>query len=76
MNNVFLVPKKFDKWSKNVITGSFPVKFPSSKILLDNFYCPKRFIFEFLFLSYRAHYRRYQHFRGFWQSTTSSYRDC
>ena len=46
------------------------------------FTCIKRFVFEFqgeslkLFLSYRAYFRRYQHFRGFWQSTASSYRDC
>ena len=52
------------------------------KIFLEHFYRTIRFVFEFqgrsleLFLSYSAHFRRYQHFRGFWQSTASSYRNC
>ena len=63
------------------MSGSFPVKFPSKIFFLKNFYCTKRIVFEFqgeslgLFLSYRAHFRRYQHFSGFWQSTASSFRD-
>ena len=86
MNNVFLVHKKFDSWSKKChfrsISGSFPMKLPSKNFFLEKFYCTKRFVFEFqgeslgLFLSHRAHFRRYQHFRGFWQSTASSFRDC
>ena len=53
-----------------------------NNFLFENFYSTKRFVFEFkgeplkLFLSYLAHFRRYHHFRGFWQSTASSYRDC
>ena len=45
INNVFLVPKKFDSWSGKChfrsIFGSFPVKFP------PKFYCTKRFLAEF-----------------------------
>jgi hypothetical protein len=85
VNYVFLVPKKLDSWSE---TCHFRSIFGSSEIsaenffFFENFYCTKRFVFEFqgeslgLFLSYRAHFRRYQHFRGFWQSTASSFRDC
>ena len=45
-------------------------------------YSTKRFVFKFqgesleLFLSYHAHFRRYEHFRGFWQSIGSSFRSC
>ena len=86
MNYVILVPKKFASWSKKChfrsISGSFPVKFPPKNFFLEKFYCTKRFVFEFqgeslgLFFSYRAPFRRYQHFRRFWQSTASSFRDC
>ena len=59
MDNVFLVPKKFDSCSKKM---SFPVdlRFISAeKKFLVNFYCIKRFVFEFqgdffeLFISQR-----------------------
>ena len=59
------------------ISGEIPADF-----FLENFYSTKRFVFEFqgesleLLLSYLAHFRRYHHFRGFWQSPDSSYRDC
>ena len=64
-----------------VYQRSFPVKFSPRKIF-GRFYSTKIFVFEFQgeslqsFLSYRAYFCRYQHFRGFWQSTASSYRDC
>ena len=80
---VLIVPKKFDLWSEKCrfrsFFGSFPVHF---KNFLEHFYRTKRFVFEFQgeslesFLSQRAQFRRYQHLRGFWQSTVSSYRDC
>ena len=68
---------------------SFPVYFrfipgeiSAGQKNLEKFYSANRFVFEFqgelleLLLSYRTHFRRYQHFRGFWQSTASSFRDC
>jgi len=71
INYVILVPEKFDSWSKKChfrsIFGSFPVKLPPEKKFLGKFYCTKRFVVEFhwgslqLFLSYGAHFRRYQH---------------
>ena len=70
----FKWPKNSIRGLKNVISGQFPVKL-SLKKNSENFYCTKRFVFEFhgksleLFLSYRAYFRRYQHLRGFWQST-------
>jgi hypothetical protein len=79
LNYVILVPEKSIHGLKNVISGKFPVHFRW------NFHRKKfleKFALEFqgesleLFLSYRAHFRRYQHFRRFWQSTTSSHRDC
>ena len=47
--------------------------------VFEHFYSTKRFVFEFqgespeLFLSYLAHFSRYHHFWGFWQSTVSVY---
>ena len=44
------------------------VEISTDKDFFGNFYCTKRFVFEFqgesleLFLSYRAHFCRYQHF--------------
>ena len=84
MSYVFLVLKK----SIRGLKISFPVIFRfisgeiSAEKKFEHFYRIKRFVFEFqgeslkLFLSNLAHFRRYHHFRGFWQSTTSSYRDC
>ena len=81
MSYVILVPKKFD--SKNAISGRFrfiSVKFPD--FFFEPFDSTKRFVFEFqgesieLFLSNRAHFRRYQHFRVIWQSTASSSSGC
>ena len=82
MDYVFLVLKQFDSWSKKCpfrsIFGSVPVEISAER----NNYSIKRFVFEFQeesleqFLSYRAHFRRYEHFKEFWQSTASSYRDC
>ena len=84
MSYVFLMPK-------NSIRGlemSFPVNFRliSGELFVENFLLnfdsAKRFVFEFqqeslsLFFSYRAHFHRYEHFRGFWQSTASSSRSC
>ena len=69
----FQCPRKSIRGLKNAISGHFLVLF------LGYFYNIKRFVFEFQgepFFSYRTHFRRYQHFRGFWQSTASSYRDC
>jgi len=34
MNYVFLVPKKFDSWSKNVIAGQFVVHSGDISVLL------------------------------------------
>jgi len=71
MNYVFLVLKKFDKKCHfRSIFGSFPVKFPRI-FFLENFHSTQRFVFEFQgealqqFLSCRAHFRRYEHLRGF-----------
>ena len=72
---------------KNSIRGlkmSFPVifRFISGEISAEKIFYTNRFVFEFqgesleLFLSYLAHFRRYHHFRGFLESTASSYRDC
>jgi len=89
MDYVFLV-------LKNSIRGlkmSVPVNFrfisgeiSAEKFFLEKFYSTKRYVFEFQgesldqFLSFRAHFRRYEHFRGFWQSTASSsassFRSC
>ena len=69
MSYVLLVPKKF---KVNILL----------KKILEHFYSTKRFVLEFqgeylgLFLSYLAHFRRYHHFKGFWLSTASWYRDC
>ena len=80
MNHVFLVPKNHS------LKVSFPVifRFISGEISAEKFFFLEHFYSTLeiqgesleLFLSYRAHVRRYQHFRGFWQSTASSYRDC
>ena len=70
------------KISFSVIFRFISDEISAEKILLGHFYSTKRFVFEFQgepleqFLSYRAHFRRYQHFRGFWLSTARSYRDC
>jgi len=78
MNYVFLVLKNSIRGLKNVISGEISAE----KNFLENFYSTKRYVFEFQgesldqFLSYRAHFRRYEHFRGFWQSTASSFRSC
>ena len=72
--------QKFDLWSENVISGQFSVHFLWN--FRQNFIAPKDSSLNFrgrsleLFVSYRAHFRRYQHLRRFWQSTASSYRDC
>ena len=86
MRYVFLVPKKSIRGLKNVINGHFSVhfrwNFRRKKIFLEHLDKTEKFVFEFqgesleLFLSYLDHFRRYHHFRGFWQSTASSYRDC
>ena len=50
----------------------------AEKIFSEKFYCIKRFVFEFqggslkLFLSYRAHFRCYQHFRRICHQDISS----
>ena len=52
------------------------------KFVWQIFIARKGFVIEFQgesleqFLSYRAHFQRYQHFRGFWQSTATSSRSC
>ena len=85
MSYIFLVPKNSIRGLKNVISGPFSVHLRRNFrqiIFFEHFYSTKRFVFEFqgdtleLFLSYRAHFHRYNHFRGFWQFTVSSYRDC
>ena len=83
---MYYLRQKIDSWSKKChfrsIFGSFPVTFPSKNFFGGNFYSTKRFVFKFqgesleLFLSYHAQFRRYEHFRGFWQSTASSFRSC
>ena len=77
MNYVFLVlknrflVKKCHIWSISVQSGEISAE---KNFFLRYFYNTKRFVFEFQgesiepFLSYRAHFRRYQHYRGFWQS--------
>ena len=45
MNYVFLVLKKLDSWSKNVISGQFLVHFgaiSAENFILENFYSTKR----------------------------------
>ena len=66
------------KMSFSVIFRSFPPKKNFSNIFIarkDSSFELQRESLE-LFLNYLAHFRRYHHLRGFWQSTTSSYRDC
>jgi len=73
----------------NSVIDAFAVNFrfisgeiSAEKKFLEDFYCAKRFVFEFqwkslgLFLSYHAHFRRYQQFGGFWQSTATSSHSC
>ena len=74
MSCVFSVLKNSIRVQKNVISGENSFE----KKILEHFYRTKRFVFEFVFelIFELAHFRRYQHFRGFWQSTASSYRDC
>ena len=83
VSSAFLVLKKSIRGLKNVISGQFLVHFrwnSHQKFFLENFYSTKRFVFDFQgesleqFLRYRAYVRRYEHFRGFWQSTASSFR--
>ena len=70
--------QKFDSWSKKF---HFRLIF-AEKNFVENFNDTKRFVFEFqgqpleLFLSYRAHFRRCEHLRGFWLSTASPSRGC
>ena len=72
MTDVFLVLKKSIRYPKNVISGEISAVFFIKST--------KRFVFEFQgeslehFLSYRVHFRRYQHLRGFRQSIASSFR--
>ena len=67
---------------KMSISGSPPVKIPPENFFSENFYCTKSSAFKFqgesleLFFSYHVHFRRYRHFRVFWQSTASWSRRC
>jgi len=85
MDFVFLVPKKFDLWSKNVIAGHF--RLISGEIFAEKIFLGQILLHQKIclwisvgvssaFLSYRAYIRRYLHFRRFWQFTANSYRDC
>ena len=47
MSYVFLIPKKFDSWSKNVLSGQFiSGEISAEKKFLGNFYSTKRFVFK------------------------------
>ena len=85
MSYVFLVPKNSIrglKMSFPVIFRFISVEISTEKKSFGTFYSTKRFVFEFqgesreLFSSYHANFRRYENFRGFWQSTASSSRSC
>jgi len=70
------------KWIKIRVRVKWIAYRRRKKFCLANFYSTKRFVIEFQgesleqFLSYRAHFQRYQQFRGFWQYTATSSRSC
>jgi len=81
----FQCPKNSIRGLENAISDQFRFisgEISAKKIFLGHIYITKRFAFEFQgkslepCLSYRAHFRRYQHLRGFRQSSARSYRDC